>query len=291
MSKSRIAILGGNSFLASYVQKYFADVSHEVDSFQRNGEFKLEYPSFVPPIDILLKYDTIIITASAGVQSGKVETDQIILGLNAFYPIQLIMELEKYNYKGKVVTFGSYFEIGNCGEDKFLNEYEVIHSDLDTRNLYALSKRLLSRFCSSYSGPVAWYHLILPSVYGKGENPSRLIPYLIGSVQAGNTIKVTKGAQVRQYLHASDVVSFIDYFHKEQISPGIYNLSPDESLTIAALRSLVIEMVASDSKFVMEIIQGRDENMRILQLDSSKARSYGWLPSTRLKKGIQSYFE
>src|SRR5205814_8914752 len=45
------------------------------------------------------------------------------------------------------------------------------------------------------------------NVYGPGEDPNRLVPYLIRQLIAGSACGLTSGEQVRDYIHADDLAA------------------------------------------------------------------------------------
>jgi len=289
MRINRVAILGGYSFLATYLCRHLKAKGFQVDLYSQYNPPFFYYPYQLPHAENLIDYDLIILTAAAGVQARKSVTSEAIFGLNAFFPIQLIYQLEQYKFGGKLITFGSYFEIGDCSTTTPFNEEDVIYSKLPATSEYVISKRLLSRFRSSYNSAFAWYHLILPSIYGKGEDPSRLIPYLIRGIQHGEKLQVTQGKQLRQYLHVEDVLSFIKLLTESEIQSGMYNLAPDHPISIADLRTKLIELVSKVGDMQIEIISMRDENMKVLKLNAAKANAIGWRPLVSLDEGILSY--
>jgi len=285
----KIALLGSESFLAKQLATLFQKNNWDFTSFSKTTPDRFSYPDAVPSILKLLSFDAIVLTASAGVQAGSSVTTTDLFGINLFYPIELITRLGEHNFKGFVITFGSYFEIGNCNDDRALNENDLIHTPYIAKNPYSLSKRLLTRYRESFQGAFNWFHVVLPTIYGKGERSARLIPYLIESARLQKNLSVTAGQQIRQYLHTDDVAAFVAMALNNNITAGIYNLAPANSITIAELRNVTIRLANPDYKGSIEIKTGRDEDMKILKLDASRANSQGWLPTVSLEKGINSY--
>ena len=65
---------------------------------------------------------------------------------------------------------------------------------------YVVSKRMLTRFVTSYKHDFTHWHFIIPTIYGENENPKRLIPYTINAIKNGEELHFTAGNQTRQYL-------------------------------------------------------------------------------------------
>ena len=285
----KIAILGSDSFLAKQLSSSFQSNGWNVTPFSRTTTDRFSFPDAVPSIVKLTSFDVIVLTASAGVQAGSGVSATDLYGINLFYPVELITQLGEHGFNGIMITFGSYFEIGNCGDDRALNEIDLVHTPYVARNAYSLSKRLLTRFRDSFHESFRWFHVVLPTIYGKGERSARLIPYLIESARLQKDLSVTAGLQVRQYLHTDDVSTFVEMALTNRIPADIYNLAPAGSVTISELRSLTIHLANPGYRGSIEIKTGRDEDMKVLKLDASKANSRGWLPKVSLEAGINSY--
>ncbi|MFV8465642.1 NAD-dependent epimerase/dehydratase family protein [Flavobacterium sp. LB1P62] len=300
----KIGIIGGNSFLAKQICfKLLADNSNTklyvfgsgLDLDFVNNE-AVEFHNFIYPnssldYNLLAGLDAIYFCSATGVQANLIVEEKNIYGLNTFEPIQLAIALEKKNFSGKYITFGSYFEIGSNTVDKEFTEQEVIFSQGNMPNHYCNSKRMLSRYFSGNIHKINWYHFILPTIYGPSENPLRLIPYLISSILNNSPIQVTSGTQLRQYIHIDDVVDIVTKLLSYNIAPSIYNISPDTSISIKGLINTVFETTNYKADNVT-IISRVDENMKYLALDNSKTKEvFNWEPKINLIEGIKTYIK
>jgi nucleoside-diphosphate-sugar epimerase len=294
---ANIAIIGSTSFLASYIITDLEKENYAITLFSRektndNHLFsEFAYPNSIPDYDVFLDYDIIIFTAAGGVQSSKKYCSDEIYALNAFLPIALSNFLDENNFKGKLISFGSYFEIGAQDELKPFTELEVVLSNFDVPNHYCLSKRLLTKFVNDSLSKMNHYHIILPSIYGKNENENRLIPYLISSLENQKKIELTAGTQVRQFLHAKDVSEFVLMICNQTIEKGVYNLASDQYNWVKDVVETVFNHFSKDFSTVLGKIQRADESMQVLLLDDNKARKTGWRPKIDLKEGIMDYFK
>lgn len=293
---TRIAIIGSSSFLASYIITDLENENHDLTLFSREKTNEkhlfsaFAYPNSIPDFSLFLDYDVIIFVAAGGVQSSKKYSSDEIYALNAFLPIALSNFLDENNFKGKLISFGSYFEIGGHNELKSFTETEVALSNFDVPNHYCLSKRLLTRFVNDSISKINHYHIMLPSIYGKNENENRLIPYLISSLENGKDLELTAGTQIRQFLHAKDVSEFVSMICNQSIEKGVYNLASDHYDWVKDVIETVFNHFGKDFSVALGKIQRQDESMQVLLLDSTKARNLGWQPKIDLKAGILDYF-
>ncbi|SHG59989.1 NAD-dependent epimerase/dehydratase family protein [Flavobacterium johnsoniae] len=298
----KIAIVGSNSFVAknlirkvskdNYIYLYGKNLVETKDeSLSFVSYFNFDYPNWPLDLTSLLNYDVIVYTAAVGVQSNNRPANLLLYQVNLFLPIEIVTFLNDNNYKGKFITFGSYFEIGTNDKEKLYNEIEVIQSVGAISDSYCDSKRLLSNFYLNKQFNILWYHLILPSIYGPNENDNRLIPYVINTIKEDLDPKLSSGDQVRQYLYISDLVELIDKIINTDIPADVYNVaSCTDSIKIKDLVSLIYEIMGKQQKKYDQIVT-RDQGMAFLGLNTDKI-SYAipeWKPKVFLKDGIKKY--
>lgn len=298
----KIAIIGGNSFLGKQLFLRLLNSNKETLFHIFGSSFEDKYlklhsvtfHKYIFPISsldykLLSTCDAIYFCSATGVQSNMVVPEKMIYGLNTFEPIKVAIELEKNNFKGKFITFGSYFEIGTNIIEKYFTENEVVFAKGNVPNHYCNSKRMLSRYVSGNLHKINWFHFLLPTIYGSTENPMRLIPYIINSILNKEPIKVTSGTQLRQYIHIEDVIDLISKIFDDKSNGGIYNLAPNNSISIKELIETIFETLNYNADNV-SIIRRVDENMKYLSLDTSKTKeTFKWEPKVSLIEGIKTY--
>lgn len=297
----KIAIIGCNSFLArnfveacgreNFFYLYGRTLHHDYDALVNYEYIEFNYPSNKLNLDDFLNYDVIIYTAAGGVQANLNASNLLTYQINTFFPIDLVTHLEYNNFRGKIITFGSYFEIGN--NDKFapFNEEAIIFAHGKIPNSYCDSKRLLTRFYSNKQFNIIWYHLILPSLYGPGEDENRLIPYLVNSLRTKMEPRLSSGEQVRQYLYISDLLTLITLIIEQDVKADIYNVAGlGIPLKIKELVARVFDMFKIE-KPESQSITTRDQGMLYLALDDSKIRATvkNWEPVIDLNNGLKRY--
>ncbi|QZK89588.1 NAD(P)-dependent oxidoreductase [Flavobacterium sp. CHNK8] len=293
---TKTAIIGSTSFLASYLIAELENDNHELTLFSRQKRNEkhhfvpFSYPESIPNLDVFLEFDIVIFAAAGGVQSSKKYSLDEIYQLNAFLPITIANYLDANNFKGKFITFGSYFEIGAQESLRKFNEKEVALSDYDVPNHYCLSKRLLTRFVNDSLSKINHFHVILPSIYGKNENQNRLIPYLIERLEHKKELELTAGTQIRQFLHIKDVCSFIMILCNKNVENGIYNLASDTQNLVKDVVELIFKYFNKDHNNVLGKAKRQDESMQVILLDNKKAKDLGWKATISLEDGILDYF-
>lgn len=243
----KISILGTNGFLSNAIGHYANEQNWQLDMYGLDKPSTLHYENFYPinlmdkdlNCTTMLDSDIIIYAIGAGIQSNLNEGVDLIYSLNLTSPIMICNKLRFLNYQGVFVTFGSYFELGETSLQVPATEEVLIKSEAPVVNDYAVSKRLLTRYVTSYQHDFKHWHFILPTIYGPGENPKRLIPYTINALRQEEELHFTSGEQIRQYLYVGDVAAILKKAWENSLSSGIYNIAGPETLTVREIVELI----------------------------------------------------
>ena len=301
----KIAILGASSFLGKTLLRDLKAAAHAVDCFSRTNRFEAtqswtcyNFPSHPLSYPDLVNYDVIYYCAGAGIQPKHQDSNQQIYELNAFEPIRLFTALKERNYQGKLITFGSYFEIGNHPEERCYTEQELATHNNPLPNAYCTAKNLLTRFINTEqlqaeNVSFSFQHFILTNIYGAEENSNRLIPYIVQSSLKRETLTFTSGVQQRQYTHISDVSNFLCQ-NLDKNSTGIFNLTDPTVLSVRTMIEKVLAIVQEELNIEPQATFGtlnkRDISMKYLGLNTSHLQNcFNFAPSISLEKGIREY--
>ena len=294
-----VTILGTNGFLSRAIAMYCNEKGYPIEMYGLDEPKGHEYHSFhkvnlmTDELNMkeLCKSDIIVYAIGAGIQSNLKEGNDLIYNLNVTAPVRICNTLRANDYKGKFVTFGSFFEMGETTEERFFTEEDIQTSLAVAPNDYTVSKRMLTRFISSYKHEFTHWHFIIPTIYGEGENPKRLIPYTINAIKNGEELHFTAGEQTRQYVHVSEVPRIIDLAFEKCISSGIYNIQGKEALTVKEIVTLVHQVLGKDVPVdCFGSAQRLDVGMKYLALDGSKLKNAtGFEATIKLEDIIRKY--
>lgn len=295
----KVTILGTNGFLSRTIAIYCNEKRYPVYMYGLDEPTDHQYDSFYKinlmrdEIDVkeICKSDIIIYAIGAGIQSNLQEGNDLIYNLNVTAPIRICNSLKAGGYRGKFITFGSVFEMGETKEQKFFTEEDIETSLAVAPNDYTVSKRMLTKFIASYKCDYTHWHFIIPTIYGKNENPKRLIPYTINSIKEGESLHLTAGDQIRQYLHVSEVPHIIDLAYEKNIPSGIYNIQGCETLTVKEIVTIIHQVMGKEiAEDCFGSEQRADEGMKYLALDGRKLRNaIGFRASIKIKDVIMEY--
>jgi nucleoside-diphosphate-sugar epimerase len=275
----KIALVGATGFLGNEFRDHLQGSGHQLLSFSRSCPDPFENESVIEaavderfPLEKLLDQDLVLYCAGSGVQSGSVVDNTEVYLVNTYFPIKLAEYLAQRVFTGTLVTFGSYFEIGNNAVSRQFREGEIIFASAEVPNAYCISKRLLTKYVHDSRSKFRHLHFILPTIYGERENPNRLIPYMVNCLGNRHALSLTAANQVRQYLYVRDLVAMVMDL-TEQLAPGIYNVPSAITITIRELATKVaayFEVSLNESSF--NAVARADTAMRDLQMDASALR-------------------
>lgn len=296
----KISIIGTNGFLSSAIARYANDRKWHLTMYGLDTPVNNTYDVFhkinlqtINELEFsgLIDSDIIVYAAGAGIQSNINDDSNLIYALNVSAPIFICNQMKMNGFKGCFVTFGSYFELGETDIRKPASENDILASTANAPTDYIVSKRMLTLFSSLYKHNFTHWHFILPTIYGVGENPKRLIPYTIKAIMNGISPQFTDGNQVRQYLHVSEVAALIHLAIKKHLPSGIYNIEGNATLTIRELVSIIYTHMGKIFPIESFGSMGRDDViMKYLALDGRKLRDMiGWTPSVDIKNIIDEY--
>lgn len=295
----KISILGTNGFLSTAIAKYanmqgwlldmyglYEPVGHQFDKF-----YKVNLMDTELDCSGLLESNIIIYAIGAGIQANLKEGFNMIYNLNVTVPVTICNKLKELDYKGCFVTFGSVFEIGETKEEHFFTEEEIITSTCPAPNDYTVSKRMLSKFVASYKHEYTHWHFYIPTIYGAGENPKRLIPYVINTIRNKEELHFTAGDQTRQYVHVNEIPRIIAMSYEKRLPSGIYNIEGKETLTVKEIVYLIHHTLGKDvPKGCFGSIQRADVGMKYLALDGSRLKiNTGFVATQTIEESIIDY--
>ena len=297
----KISILGTNGFLSTAIAKYSNSKGWSLDMYGLDEPKGHEYDHFykVNLVDAeldclgLLDSDIVIYAIGAGIQSNLKEDLNLIYKLNVTVPVTICNSLKQKCFKGTLVTFGSYFEIGETTETHPFTEKDVLNSTVVASNDYAVSKRMLSKFVSSYKHEFKHWHFYLPTIYGEGENPMRLIPYTINAICNKTELHFTAGDQVRQYIHVSDIPVMLEKAINCDLPSGLYNIEGKEVMTVKEIVTMIHHALGSEiSECCFGSAKRTDVGMKYLVLDGAKLRdTTGFEATIQIKDRIRNYIK
>ncbi len=278
----KVTILGTNGFLSRAIAVYCNGQGYPIDMYGLDEPTGHAYDTFhkvnlmTEDLDYgdLIQSDIIVYAIGAGIQSNLKEGNDLIYNLNVTAPVKICNALKMAGYKGRFVTFGSVFEMGETKEERFFTEEDVLTSTSPAPNDYTVSKRMLSRFVDSYKHDFTHWHFFIPTIYGETENPLRLIPYTVNALRRNEPLHFTAGDQTRQYVYVGEVPRMIDQAYARKLPSGLYNIQGKDTLTVRELVTLIHKYFGKEvPEDCFGSARRADVGMKYLALDGTKLKN------------------
>ncbi len=132
--------------------------------------------------------------------------------------------------------------IGTCFEYEMTPEALSINTPLRPVSVYAAAKAsaflTLSNYCATQDMEFAWCRLFY--LYGEGEDPRRLVPYLHQQLSQGKVAELTSGTQVRDFLDVAEAGRMIAYVATSKIR-GAINICSGVPITVRQLAEAIAD--------------------------------------------------
>lgn len=292
-----ILILGSTGFIGNHLFRDFEKKFHLVIGTYRNknskisdlkNQYKLNFSGdwkrMLSEIIELHKINIVINCISYGV--NFLEQDSCIGKIiNSELPEKLYVELSQKKID-LFIHLGSSQEYGNTNE--IINE----ELKLKPQNMYGKTKAIGTKnlIAQHKNNSLSLIILRLFSVYGRGENENKIIPYLAKSARLGNTIKLTAGNQLRNYIFIDDLVNVISHFiqNKKYIKDGVYNISSPYVISIKELANEIYNLLNADQKNLLwGKVQYRNDETFKMEIDRSKINKVVNFEYTSIKDGLK----
>ena len=153
----------------------------------------------------------------------------------------------------------------------------------------AAAEMLMSAYTASYG--VRCTSLRLTNVYGPGmQAKDSIVARLMRAIRLGGTFEIYgDGRQVRDYVHAADVVEAIRLAICDERWHGPMVIGTGTSLSVLE----VLEQVRRVTGAELEVRHGpaKTGEMPAVIVDPSKAKSAGWSPRYTFAAGLQGVWE
>jgi CDP-paratose synthetase len=288
MKKETILLTGATGFLGSYLLESFISLNFNVIILKRSTSstirinhllnnvsyYNVDLLSSLDDVFIQNKIDLIVHTACSYGRRNEglkeIINTNLILGIN----------LMESGIKFKVKTF--------------INTGSLLPRNV---NSYSLSKAQLTDWLKINSSKIQVINLKIEHMYGPKDDNKNFLPWLINEMQSGSeNINLTSGIQKRDFIYVDDVVAAYNLIINNSEKLGNWNEFDIGTNSYVNVKDFVIQIakelenshnIKIISRLKFGVINYRDGDIMIPQLDNSKLLNLGWVPKTSLKEGIK----
>jgi len=185
------------------------------------------------------------------------------------------------------VGIGSQAEYGNpnCQVDElFTTQPTTIYGKAKLATCWATLG-----LCQAYNLQGSWMRVF--SLYGEGDEPNWLIPYLIKEMSLGNSPKLTLCEQMWDYLYVDDAArAILSVIYSN--ADGIFNLGSGNAYPLKSVVEKIKELVNPEIHPQYGAIEYRSDQVMHLQANIKKLNfTTGWSPKFDLSNGLKIVVE
>lgn len=231
--------------------------------------------------------DVVFNLASYGV-NPKESDPEIMLETNLHFLFSLLLITSQWPLRRFIHT-GSCFEYGEPLDRMPIQE----EHPLRPISLYGAAKASSVLCGNALAAKLAtpFVTLRLFGVYGEGERPHRLIPYIVHRLKSDEPVDLTLGEQVRDLLYIDDIADafFTAARHNSIMSRCVYNICTGMPVTIREVGETVARVMNKPFSLLHwgERAYSTSEPMWLVGDGRKFEEATGWKPKVDLPEGIR----
>lgn len=233
-----------------------------------------------------IRPDCILHLAAHGAYSFETDVGEI-LKTNVFGTWNLLQATKDIEYKLFVNT-GSSSEYG-CKSSP-MNEFDIVAPN----SYYAISKvtatHLSTYLAKSWHKPIVTARLF--SVYGPYEDPNRLFPTMLSTLEHHLRMKCSSPAIARDYISVDDVVDFFLNFSELKNHPGkVFNVGTGIQTTLKQVVEIVEIVTKKKLHTEWGVYKAREWDTDKWSADMTFTyNALSWRPKHDFKSGIRQMY-
>lgn len=276
-----IIFLGGTGYLGSKILTNLVRLRYNILCVIRRGSEGKVLPDIKEKINICY-FDEF---------PQNMETSSITYGIliNAMCCYQLP------NFKTAEIMDANFYVPLNvmelCEKNGLEQVYNIGTSLPRMLNTYSFSKNLFSewgKFCVEKNDNLSFINLQLESFYGENQSSIHFIMSMIDKMSRDETIKLTEGNQLRDFIYINDVVDIIVSLIDEKQIKGYVDIPIGTGVGVTIKEVVEFIKVELDSKSELQFgAIPKRKNEPSSAADISYLTNLGLLPKTNWKDGIR----
>jgi nucleoside-diphosphate-sugar epimerase len=301
--RQRTLITGGSGFIGSCLAQRLVGAGHDVHLLLRGGagigrlraiegRYTAHYADLrdVPALRKAIaasRPDVIYHLAAHGAHSFQ-QDRMTMLATNVVGTANLLDALADSDFRA-LIHVGSSSEYGH--RDEPMREADRVAPRSD----YGVTKAAATLLCQAeaYNGrPVSTVRVF--SAYGPGEEPSRLVPYVMGCCLRGEEPQVTTGDQPRDFVFVEDVVDLLIRVPQCTAAHGrILHAGAGRPQRVRDMVEMIMQVCAAGrltARYGARPMRPDEPETWLASIEQTTALT-GWRPRFDLRSGVERTWE
>jgi nucleoside-diphosphate-sugar epimerase len=195
--------------------------------------------------------------------------------------------LESFSLNGgkRLVVTGTGFEYnwdyGYCTEGI---------TPIRVKSLYSASKHAFQVLTDTYSKThnlsYAWGRIFF--TYGPGDNPNRLIPYIVRTINEGKEVKTSHGKQILDYLYVEDIASALVTLLESDLE-GPVNISSGQPIQLKSIIMNIARIMNGEHLIRLGAIAASSNDAKLIVGNNTRLLTEtNWEPITGIEEGLKN---
>ena len=292
----KVFITGATGFIGSHVTRLLLSDGCEVHALVRESSDLWRINDVVPSLR-LVRCDLLAFDALHA-HLERIQPDVCIHLAWYAVPGKYLTSLENLSLLNASLHLASclaglgcqrFVGIGTCFEYDTRLGYLSETSPTRPRNLYAASKLalqvVLEQLANTTGMEVAWLRLFYQ--YGPFENERRLVPSVICSLLRDQVAKVTKGEQIRDFLHVEDVAAAIWAVAQSDLS-GAVNIGSGKPVAVRDIVTQIGAILNRPELIAPGVLPYNPSDPLFICANNRRlTENTTWVPRRDLEQGLQ----
>jgi len=294
--KLRVLLTGATGFIGSHVARLLVNANCEVHALVRENSNLWRIKDIASQLN-LVQAD-LLAADKVQVQLDKIRPEMCLHLAWYAVPTKYLTAHENIDLLRGSLQLISYLAqlgckrfvgLGTCFEYDIGAECLTETSPVKPRNLYAASKlalqTVLGQLASTTGMEAVWLRLFY--LYGPYEPEQRLVPAVVCSLLRNQVAKVTKGEQVRDFLHVEDVAAAIWAVAQSNLT-GPVNIGSGKAVTVRDIATRIGDILNHPELIEFGALPHNPTDPMFVCADNHKlAENTAWTPQYDLESGLR----
>lgn len=215
--------------------------------------------------------------------SGELRKDYDIQINNIRYCCDAVIAASKLKCK-RYVYAGSIMEYEAM---QFVKEQGAVPSPNTLYSTAKLSADFMTKIVANSVG-IEYVGLLISNIYGEGEKPGRFLNTVVRTMLCNETINMTKGTQMYDFIHISDAVDEIILAAERGTPNNAYYIGNSSQRPLREFVLEIKDILNSKSLINFGAVVSNQGTLQYTEFDTKQVESeFGYVPKVSFKQGIK----